>query len=411
MPVVSIFSGVFCLGREVAEAVASELHCPLLGDAALLSQVSRQFKVPEAKLAKAMYDKPSVFNQFSHERERALAWLKAGMAQVLAQSLAQDDLVYLGYGTHLIPKSISHVLSVCLIADLRSRLTRAHEIEGISEKEATARIHREDQTAQRWVEMVTGGEVWSGKHYDILLPMDKQDPAQAARLIVGHARAAALTPTSDSRQAVTDFALAAEVEAALAAQGHNTRDLSLCASRGRVEIKVNKKVMMLSRLEEELKRLAGQVPGVSGVGVEPGPGYYQADVYRRADFELPSKVLLVDDEQEFVQTLSERLYMREIGSAVVYDGEQALTLVKEDEPEVIVLDLRMPGIDGIEVLKRLKREHPAVEVIILTGHGSDKDRDTCLELGAFAYLEKPVDLDVLHQTMREAYDKIRASQD
>jgi CheY-like chemotaxis protein len=406
MPVVSILSGVFCLGREVAEAVASELGCPMLGDAALLSQTSRQFKIPEAKLAKAMYDKPSVFNQFSHERERALALLKAGMAQILAQ----DDLVYLGYGTHLIPKTISHVLSVCLIADHKSRLKRALELEKLGEKEASARIHREDQAAQRWVETVTGGEVWSGRLYDILLPMDKSDQFQAAKLIVEHARAAALAPNAESRQAVADFVLAAAVEADLAAQGHNTRDLSLCVNRGRVEIKVNKKVMMLSRLEEELKRVAGQVSGVTAVGVEPGPGYYQADVYRRADFELPSKVLLVDDEQEFVQTLSERLYMREIGSAVVYDGEQALSLVKEDEPEVIVLDLRMPGIDGIEVLKRLKREHPAVEVIILTGHGSDKDRDVCLELGAFAYLEKPVDLDLLQQTMREAYDKTRGKQ-
>jgi cytidylate kinase len=280
MPVVSIFSGVFCLGREVAEAVAAELSCPLLGDAALLSQVSRQFDVPEAKLAKAMFDKPSVFNQFSHERERALAWLKVGMANILAQ----EDLVYLGYGAHLIPKSVSHVLSVCLIADLRSRLNRAKDSEGLSEKEAGARIHREDHTAQRWVETLTGGEVWSGKLYDILLPMDKQDQAQAARLIAGHARAVALTPTSESRQAVADFVLAAQVEAALAAQGHNTRDLSLCVNRGRVEIKVNKKVLMLARLEEDLKRLAGQVAGVAGVGVEPGPGYYQADVYRRADF-------------------------------------------------------------------------------------------------------------------------------
>ena len=118
--------------------------------------------------------------------------------------------------------------------------------------------------------------------------------------------------------------------------------------------------------------------------MEAGPGYYQADVYRRADFKLPSKVLLVDDEREFVQTLSERLLLREIGSAVVYDGEQALKLVSEDEPEVMVLDLKMPGIDGVEVLKRTKRDHPEVEVIILTGHGSDRDRQQCMELGAFA---------------------------
>lgn len=74
----------------------------------------------------------------------------------------------------------------------------------------------------------------------------------------------------------------------------------------------------------------------------------------------------------------------------------------------MVLDLKMPGIDGIEVLRRLKKEHPGIEVIILTGHGSEADREMCMQLGAFAYLKKPVDIDVLSQTMREAYAKIRA---
>jgi two-component system response regulator CpxR len=86
-----------------------------------------------------------------------------------------------------------------------------------------------------------------------------------------------------------------------------------------------------------------------------GPGYYQTDVYRRQDFEAPSKILLVDDEKKYVQTLSKRLMMRELESAVVYDGESALELAREDEPDVMILDLRMPGIDGIEVLRRVKK--------------------------------------------------------
>jgi DNA-binding response OmpR family regulator len=73
----------------------------------------------------------------------------------------------------------------------------------------------------------------------------------------------------------------------------------------------------------------------------------------------------------------------------------------------MILDLKMPGIDGIEVLRRVKGEHPKVEVIILTGHGSEKDREVCMELGAFAYLHKPVDIDVLSQTLKAANDKIR----
>ena len=113
-----------------------------------------------------------------------------------------------------------------------------------------------------------------------------------------------------------------------------------------------------------------------------GPGYYQADIYRRQDFEVPSKILLVDDEREFVQTLSERLMMRELGSAVAYDGESALEVAREDEPDVMILDLKMPGIDGIEVLRRVKKTQPAIEVIILTGHGSEADKKVCMESGS-----------------------------
>jgi DNA-binding response OmpR family regulator len=164
---------------------------------------------------------------------------------------------------------------------------------------------------------------------------------------------------------------------------------------------------MLNRLEEELKEIAGQVPGVASVETKVGPGYYQNDVYRRQDFGAPSKILLVDDEKKYVQTLSKRLMMRELESAVVYDGESALELAREDEPDVMILDLRMPGIDGIEVLRRVKKTNPAIEVIVLTSQGSEADKKTCLELGAFAYLSKSVDIDELSRTIKAANEKIR----
>jgi len=115
----------------------------------------------------------------------------------------------------------------------------------------------------------------------------------------------------------------------------------------------------------------------------------------------------VDDEREFVQTLSERLIMRDMGSAVAYDGESALKLIKEDEPEVIIVDLKMPGIDGFDVLRRVKQTQPAIEVIIVTGHGSEEDRQLCMDLGAFAYLQKPLDINALSETIKAANEKIR----
>ena len=117
------------------------------------------------------------------------------------------------------------------------------------------------------------------------------------------------------------------------------------------------------------------------------------------------KILLVDDEEEFIHALAERLETRGFASAVAYDGEQALAMVKKDQPEIMVLDLRMPGMHGMEVLRHVKRDHPDVQVIILTGHGSEADRELSEELGAFAYLQKPVNINQLVDVMKAAHLK------
>jgi two-component system response regulator CpxR len=138
------------------------------------------------------------------------------------------------------------------------------------------------------------------------------------------------------------------------------------------------------------------------VEIKAGPSYRQSDVNRQNALSLPSKVLLVDDERDFADTLSERLHLRDVGASVVYDGEQALKFLAEERPELVVLDLRMPGLDGIEVLASIKKDFPEVEVIVLTGHGSRKDREKCLALGAFAFLQKPVDFEELAEVMRQS---------
>jgi len=115
------------------------------------------------------------------------------------------------------------------------------------------------------------------------------------------------------------------------------------------------------------------------------------------------KLLLVDDEENFVNTLSERMKMRDVPSKVVYSGEQALEVVKTDTPDVMVLDLRMPGIDGMEVLRKVRKAHPQVQVIILTGHGTTLDEEEARQLGAFHYHKKPIDVDELLGTVKKAY--------
>lgn len=115
------------------------------------------------------------------------------------------------------------------------------------------------------------------------------------------------------------------------------------------------------------------------------------------------KILLVDDEKEFVQTLSERIRMRDHKSDVALNGEEALKHMDDDLPDVVVLDLKMPGIDGMEVLRRIRKAYPDVQVIMLTGHGSDKDEKEARKLGAFEYLQKPVEIDTLMKKIKKAY--------
>lgn len=117
------------------------------------------------------------------------------------------------------------------------------------------------------------------------------------------------------------------------------------------------------------------------------------------------KVLMVDDEEDFVTTLAERMKMRDLDSDVALNGEQALQIVEDEVPDVMVLDLKMPGIDGMEVLRRVRKAYPQVQVVILTGHGSDKDEAEARRLGAFAYLQKPVDIEKLVATLKNVYKK------
>jgi DNA-binding NtrC family response regulator len=114
------------------------------------------------------------------------------------------------------------------------------------------------------------------------------------------------------------------------------------------------------------------------------------------------RVLFVDDEEDFVRTMAERMEMREVGSDVALDGEQALAMLEDEVPDVMVLDLRMPGIDGMEVLRQVRKLYPQLQVIIMTGHGSDKDEAEARRLGAFDYLRKPVDINQLMDIVREA---------
>ena len=114
-------------------------------------------------------------------------------------------------------------------------------------------------------------------------------------------------------------------------------------------------------------------------------------------------VLLVDDEIPFVETMSKRLTKRNLSILKAYSGEEALErLGEQSKVDVVVLDLKMPGADGIQTLREIKKEHPLVEVIVLTGHGTVETGIDAMRLGAFDYLSKPCSIDHLIVKIQEA---------
>ncbi len=401
MSVISIFSGIFCSAEAVVRDVMDSTGYRLITDDQVITKAAETSGMPENKVQRAFSARTSVFNKFTHEKECSIACLRLA----LATELEKGPAVVHGFSSLLIPQSVSHVLRVCIIAETPYRIEQAEVVQGLAEKDALKQIRTRDADNAAWTEtLFSVKDPWDIGLFDMVLPMNRVNVAKAGALIEENLLKDAVRRTNASIQAEKDFLLAATVEMELCRAGH---DVSVTAENGAVVLTINKQVLMLARLEEELKSIAGTVAGVRSVKTRVGKDFHQAHIYRKHSFEVPSRVLLVDDEREFVQTLSERLELRDMGSAVAYDGESALALVAEDDPEVMIIDLKMPGIDGMEILKQVKTTRPEIEVIVLTGHGSETDRKRCMQLGAFAYMQKPVDIDELSETLKKAHEKIQ----
>ena len=115
------------------------------------------------------------------------------------------------------------------------------------------------------------------------------------------------------------------------------------------------------------------------------------------------KLLIVDDEIRFLESIAQRLEMRGFDVAKAGRGAEALEICARERFDLALIDLKMPGIDGRQLLEILKREHAHLEVVILTGHGSMESAVECTKLGAFGYLPKPYELDELIEVLKDAY--------
>ena len=123
------------------------------------------------------------------------------------------------------------------------------------------------------------------------------------------------------------------------------------------------------------------------------------------------QVLVVDDEEEFRDMTIKRLSKRDILAEGAESGEQALERIKRNDIDVVLLDVKMPGMGGVEALRQIKQAQPLIEVVMLTGHASVESGIDGMKLGAFDYLMKPMEFESLLEKLSEAYERKRIQQD
>ncbi len=397
MPNIAIFHSIFTKEKEIREAISKKTGFTVIDDQHITEEAGRRFSVNPQRIEKAFYKKTSVFNRFTLERETCLAYAKS----VLADHLSKSQRLYFGFVSTLIPPEVTHVLKVLLADNKDTRIERATK-KGLSLQEAERAIKESDSSALNCMYFLYSKDPWDARLYDIVVPVSEKATDEIAQLVSEQCAQGAVLESEASKKAIDYMAMAAKVELALLNMGHK---VEIDFKEDRVCLHVNKSVINFNALRLELQEIVTPIVTPYEVDVRMGKDYADS-IYRGQEFKLPPKVLLVDDEKDFVLTLSERLISRNVGSYAVYDGQEALDFLSDEKPDVMVLDLKMPGIDGIEVLKKSKEKNPDIEIIILTGHGTDEDKNKCLELGAFAYLQKPTDIQTLSAAIHEAHEKV-----
>ena len=402
MSVLSITNGLFADSEKIIKMIARQLNCKIITDEHIIEKTHHEYSIKLTSLQKVTATKQIVFNDFTHEKEKCIAALK----KTLAGFIQEGNCIFHGLMGHLIPKEVTHIMKILIIAEKKQRIQNAMSNNNLSEKEATKEIYNSDKLAFLWTSFLFQKKAWDNSLYDIIIPSKTLDVEESVNLVSKHLKKPPFNDEELIELETLDFKLASEVESALSEIGQG---LLIKSKNSNIDVTIDKKVMMLTKFQQKIVQTAQTIKGVKSVETKIGKNYYKGNIVRNYEFETPLRVLLVDDEKEFVQTLSHRLRMRQFASEIAYNGQEALDFTDREDTEVILLDLKMPGIDGIEVLKKIKKSKPHIEVIILTGHGSEQDRKICMESGAFAYLHKPADIEIITETMKKAYEKIEAT--
>ncbi|ROL55910.1 response regulator [Bacteroidetes/Chlorobi group bacterium Naka2016] len=398
MFVISIVSPKGCNEQLIIKQLVELTSFDLVCDEDVFKKVEQLFGVKEKKLQKSLFETSNfgVFDKLKHKKN--LCYFKIA----LAQSILDFNKIYFGVGTYFIPTNLQNLLRLAFGADLSFRIGTYAKNARISLHQAESIVKKYDKQLMQFTRYHLNKKPFSPDFFDANIDVSKYKVEEVAKRIFELMQSKITEPLAEGQKKINDLIIACKVQLYFLLMGE---DVETAFSNGKLTVFLKKLKIRMENYANKIKESVPNLPEIKEVEVIPGKSI-EIPSTMSVKLEQPRLVMLVDDEIEFVDTLSERLANREFRTSVAYSGEEAIENITKEVPDVIILDLKMPGIDGIEVLRRVKKEHPETEVIILTGHGSEKEKQIAYELGAFGYLEKPVDIDVLSETIRKAYEKI-----
>ena len=333
---------------------------------------------------RALHDAPSILERFTHGKEKYVAYIRSAFLE----QVRQDDVVYHGLAGHFFLEGVTHVLKVRVLADLEDRVRCEVRREDCTAEEARRTLLRDDAERAKWSRHLYGIDTAAPGLYDLVVHVGPLTVRDAVGLISRTARLPQFQATPESTRVLDDLALAARVQAAIVGKWPQAQ---VTARDGEVVVGVKAPVGGEEALVRQVRELVGDQPELDDLKIRVRPTVFSVRGGELRVGEDP--VLVVDDESSFARTLAKRLQLRGLDCVVAFDGGSALDALERGRFRGMLLDLRLPDLDGAEVLRRARARHHDLPVIIMTAHGTEEDRVECLQAGACAFLAKPVDLE------------------
>ncbi len=275
-----IHGDAFTRTQRIVDWLASHTRWPVVTDRDLIDAAARRFDCSAGRLEHLIKTPHGALNRLTHGSQRSMAYVRSVMAEMLGPS----PTIFHGTLGLMSARRIPRVMNVLVAADKDFRVERARRTTAGNKRQVRRIIERMDRREFQWCRPLLDDDRFDADAYDLVVPSHRLDREAAGRLILEQLMQAEMRAGEDAADPFADFKLASTVQVRLCENGY---PVSVDADAGRVKLTVERPVLMMNRLARKLERQVRQVEGVRQVETTVGPGFFQADIYRRSRFEIP----------------------------------------------------------------------------------------------------------------------------